>query len=168
VKVAKTHEKISNQRRDFLHKKSRYYVDNNDIIFAEDLNIVGMIKDSPSGRRYAISDSGWYTFLNYIHYKAEGAGNVFRKVPPRNTSQRCSGCREIVEKTLAIRTHRCPFCGLEIDRDYNASINIKKLGISMLLEELQEVTLGEIGPLENSEGILQVRSQNQAHDLSHG
>ena len=101
-----------------------------------------MIKDSPSsGRRYNILDSGWDTFLRYICYKAEEAGSIFRKVNPKNTSQRCSRYKEIVEKTLAIRMHRCPYCGLEIDRDYNASFNIKKLAISMILQELGRLCL---------------------------
>lgn len=88
----------------------------------------------------SIYDSGWGIFLRNLQYKAESAGIVYGKVNADGTSQRCSGCDEPVKKSLAIRTHRCPKCGLEIDRDYNGSLNIKKLGLSNLLQELQEVT----------------------------
>jgi putative transposase len=160
VKVVRQHERTANQRKDFLHKESRKVVDKYDIIFAEDLDINGMVEDSFCERRQGIYDSSWNIYLNFVSYKAERAGKIFLKGPAQNTSQRCSGCGKIVEKTLAVRTHRCPFCKLELDRDYNASINIKKQGISILLEELQKVTLGEIMPLENSEGILQAWSQS--------
>jgi len=64
-----------------------------------------------------------------LDYKVEKTGGHLIRVDPRNTSQKCSGCDELVQKSLAVRTHACPSCGLAIDRDYNASLNILRAGI---------------------------------------
>jgi putative transposase len=77
----------------------------------------------------SISDASWSRFVSMLGYKAEKAGSYLIRVDPRNTSQRCSGCGELVPKSLAVRTHACPSCGLVIDRDYNASLNILRAGI---------------------------------------
>lgn len=71
-----------------------------------------------------ISDAGWGQFLNYLTYKAEEAGCKIEKVSPQYTSIKCSVCGQPVDKTLADRIHRCPFCNVVIDRDYNAARNI--------------------------------------------
>jgi putative transposase len=76
----------------------------------------------------SISDASWSMFAEYLSYKAESAGRKVIFVNPRNTSQICSNCGVIVKKTLATRTHRC-FCGLILDRDLNAAINILRAGI---------------------------------------
>ena len=68
--------------------------------------------------------------IEYLSYKAESAGKKVVFVNPRNTSQICSGCGAIVKKSLSVRVHKCPSCGLEIDRDVNAAINILRLGTS--------------------------------------
>lgn len=126
VLVAKTHEKVVNQRRDFLHKVANYYVANYGLIFIEDLNINGMAKNRHLSK--AISDTGWGTFFELLTYKAEEAGRKLLKVPAYNTSQICSGCGEKVPKSLAVRIHACPFCGLLMDRDENAARNINAVG----------------------------------------
>ena len=120
----------------------------------------------------SIADSSWSTFFNMLQYKAENAGNVFYKVVASGTSQRCSRCNVVVKKTLAIRTHCCPNCGLNIDRDYNASINILQKGLNVfglgnLLSERKEVTPVEIEPLQ-IENSLQVRSQNEKQEEATG
>jgi len=76
----------------------------------------------------AITDVSWSDFTNKLSFKAESAGGKVVKVNPKNTSQKCSDCGKIVKKTLAIRTHNCHNCGLKIDRDINASINILTIG----------------------------------------
>ena len=78
----------------------------------------------------SISDCAWNQFLSFIEYKAVNAGSLFEKVNPKNTSQMCSGCKEIVKKELSERTHYCSFCGLKIDRDLNASRNILEQGLN--------------------------------------
>lgn len=77
------------------------------------------------------SDAGWGIFFNILDAKAKQAPcKKIIAVDPKYTSQICSGCGEIVKKSLAVRTHRCPYCGLEIDRDVNAAINILNRGIA--------------------------------------
>jgi putative transposase len=159
TKVAIIHEKIANQRKDFLHKESHYYANNYDITFVEDLKVSNMVKCR--GFAKAINDSSWSTFFRNIGYKVERTGTLFKKMTAYGTSQRCSGCGETVKKTLAIRTHRCPSCGLKIDRDYNASINIHKKGLG-LLQELQEVTpCGDSSLYDTRKRVSQVWSLKQ-------
>ena len=145
LRLSKIHQKIKYQRNDFLHKASRYYVDNFDTIFVEDLKIQNMIKNRHLAK--SISDSSWNSFFQKLEYKAANAGILFRKITASGTSQSCSNCGRMVKKTLAIRTHHCPYCGLVIDRDYNASLNIKQRGIDSLPTGCREVTPLEREPL---------------------
>ncbi|MEK6973019.1 MAG: transposase, partial [archaeon] len=75
-----------------------------------------------------IMDASWNSFLQMLRYKAESAGTSFVKVDPRDTTSKCYKCGTIVKKQLYERIHKCS-CGLEIDRDYNAALNILKLGL---------------------------------------
>jgi putative transposase len=120
--VERLHSKIANTRATWLHQQSAQLVRQHDLIAAEDLNVCGMIRHLTLAR--SIADASWAKFLAMAAYKAEKAGGHFVTVDPRNTSQRCSGCGELVPKSLAVRTHACPFCGLVIDRDWNAALNI--------------------------------------------
>ena len=126
VLVAKAHEKVTDQRQDFLHKTANYYIANYGLIAIEDLNIKGMVKNRHLSK--SISDAAWGQFFDLLFYKAEEAGRTLVKVFPRNTSQICSGCGEKVPKSLAVRVHACPFCGLVVDRDENAARNILQVG----------------------------------------
>jgi len=126
VLVAGSHQKISNQRRDFLHKVANAYIKEYGKIMIEDLKIKNMVQNRYLAK--SISDSSWGTFFEFLSYKAEEAGRTVTKVSPHGTSQLCSGCGEKVSKTLAVRTHRCPFCCLVLDRDLNASMNILRAG----------------------------------------
>ena len=128
LKVARLHEKITNQRLDFLHKLSRKLINNFQLIAFEKLNIKGMTRNKYLAK--SIVDASWSKFLQMLKFKAEEAGVSAVEVNPKNTSQVCSGCQKIVKKTLATRIHRCPFCGLTIDRDINAARNILKLGLN--------------------------------------
>lgn len=71
-----------------------------------------------------VHDAGWNKLVQYTTYKAESAGRRVVLVNPHNTSQACSGCGEIVKKVLSVRKHRCPHCGLDMDRDLNAALNL--------------------------------------------
>ena len=128
LQVAKLHEHIANQRKDFLHKTANYYIQNNKRIFVEDLQINNMLRNHNLAR--SISDSSWGLFFQILSYKAEEAGREVIKVNPSGTSQRCSSCGERVPKKLSDRIHCCPHCGLILDRDENAAINIKQDGQS--------------------------------------
>lgn len=137
--VAKAHEKIANQRKDFLHKVANHYIQNNKTIFIEDLQIDNMVRNRHLAR--SIADSSWGMFFQMLSYKAENAGREIVKVNPNGTSQRCSQCGERVPKSLAVRIHCCPFCGCVLDRDHNAAINIHKLG-----QSVQAITWDAVSP----------------------
>jgi len=146
--VANLHRKVRNQRMDFHHKEARKIVNNFGLIVAEDLKIRNMVRNRHLSK--SISDAGWGNFLNILAYKAEEAGCQFEKVDPRHTSVNCSSCGEKVPKTLAVRTHRCSFCGLVLDRDHNAAINI-----------LQRTTAGTAESYAWGEAALSGHSPNQ-------
>jgi putative transposase len=91
-----------------------------------------------------ILDASWGQFFNYLSYKAVNADKKLVKVHPKGTTQECSRCGRIVKKDLSDRIHLCPYCDLELDRDYNASINILKRGTgcaSILVENRHLVTI---------------------------
>ena len=94
-------------------------------IFVEKLNFVGLARGMLAR---PIHDAAWSGFLGWLRVKAEEAGRKVVEVDPRGTSQICSGCGSVVKKTLADREHRCPNCGLVLDRDVNAAINILTAG----------------------------------------
>jgi len=125
TKVARLHERIDNRRTDFLHKESRKITDAYGTVYFEDLKIGNMVKNHRLAK--SISD-GWGKFIRMIAYKAESAGGQLIQVDPRGTSQMCSRCGEKVEKTLSDRMHECPSCGLVMDRDHNAALNILARG----------------------------------------
>lgn len=129
-RLVRVHEKVANQRKDIAHKTARYLVDNYDLIAHEDLQVKNMVKNRYLAK--SIQDSGWGTFFNILACKAAEAGRLVVKVPPHYTSQICSGCGTLVKKTLAVRVHRCPCCGLELDRDINASRTILTTALKTL------------------------------------
>ena len=157
--LARIHQKIKYQRNDFLHKASRYYVNKYDTIFVEDLQIANMQKNHHLAK--SISDSSWNSFFQKLEYKAVNAGILFAKVTPHGTSQSCSNCGGVVKKTLAIRTHCCPFCGISIDRDHNASLNIRQKGMDSLPVGYREVTPLERIPLAMVNNHSYVISRNE-------
>jgi putative transposase len=138
--VGRAHEHIRNQRLDFLRKLAKSLVLRYDLIAYEDLNIRGMVK---SNLAKSINDASWATFIACMSFKAEEAGKYIVPVNPRGTSQRCSGCDTVVKKTLSQREHLCGACGLRLDRDHNAAINIEALGLSAVRQTLQGVGLTE-------------------------
>jgi putative transposase len=123
--VHRAHERITNKRDDFVQKLSLKLVESYDLIAFEDLNIKGMVKNHCLAKH--IADAAWNKLITATSYKAEWAGKRVELVNPTNTSQICSGCGQIVQKDLSERVHRCPFCGLTLDRDHNAAINILRL-----------------------------------------
>jgi putative transposase len=131
ARVVTLHIKVKNSRKDFAHKASTTIVKNHDVIAVEDLNIQGMVKNRSLSR--AISDVGWGLFLDMLRYKAEWAGKHFVKIGRfLATSQICSGCGERKPMPLSVRTYACGGCGLEVDRDWNASLNIRAAGLVVL------------------------------------
>lgn len=130
LKLAKLYEKVENQRLDFLHKLSCYYVNNYDVICVEDLDVMDMVKNGKSTLNRHIHDSAWSKFLSLLACKAERAGRRLVRVKATNTSKRCANCGYIMGNlTLKDRWFTCPKCGWEADRDYNASLNILYVGL---------------------------------------
>ncbi len=134
--LARRHEKVANQRWDFLHKLSRYYVRNYDVICVENLAVAGLLAINATapvtrGKRTLhrhVVDAGWRAFLGMVAYKAQSAGKLAIFVDPRGTSRECAACGAYVPNALGDRVHRCPRCGFTTDRDTNASLVIRKRG----------------------------------------
>ena len=135
VLVAKVHEKVRNQRSDFLHKTANHYVKNYGIICVEDLNIRGMVRNHNLAK--SISDASWGQFIGLVEYKAEEAGRTLIRIPRfEPSSKKCSECGAInQELRLSDRQWVCQSCGVLHDRDYNAAKNISRAG-----QALQEKT----------------------------
>jgi putative transposase len=131
--LAKQQEHMANQRRDWWHKVTRRLVDNYDTIVIEDLRLNFMLQACPEGRRNgnlarSAHDVSLGMFRELLGYKAMEAGVEIVTVSPAYTSQLCSGCGCLVPKSLGVRTHSCPDCGLTLDRDVNAALNILSAG----------------------------------------
>lgn len=130
--VARVHERISNVRKDYLHKLSRKLVDDNQVIVVENLHVKGMVRNHKLAQ--AISDVGWGIFVNFLDYKLDREGKVLVEIDRWFPSSKlCSNCHyQVNEMPLDVRTWTCPSCGTHHDRDGNASINIRAEGIRML------------------------------------
>jgi putative transposase len=125
--IRRVHERIANKRYDFVHQLSRNLVNEYGLISFEDLNIKNMIKNHCLAK--SISDAAWRMLITVTTYKAESAGSVVTLINPANTTKMCSRCGTLVDKELSDRIHECPSCGLVLDRDENAAINILRLGL---------------------------------------
>lgn len=128
-KVARLHEKVMNQRTDFLNKLSTEIIKNHDIICIEDLNIKGMLRNHKLAK--SISDVSWSKFVTKLQYKADWYGREIIKIDKWfPSSQICSECGHTDgKKSLDIREWTCPICHTQHDRDINASINILTEGL---------------------------------------
>jgi putative transposase len=120
--TAQTHLKITRQRRDHHFKIAKQYTFRYRRIVVEDLRILNMVKNHHLAK--SIMDASWGAFLGILTAKAASAGHEVIRVSPRFTSQKCHQCGQIVQKSLSVRTHVCPFCGFVADRDVNAAKNI--------------------------------------------
>jgi putative transposase len=134
VALLKRHyQTVRRQRRDFHHKIALALLRQYDVAYLEDLQVRNMVRNHHLAK--SISDAGWAMFRAILASKAAYAGTWVVAVPPAFTSQDCSGvlpdgsrCGERVPKSLSVRTHICPCCGLVLDRDENAALNIRRAG----------------------------------------
>ena len=133
IKVAKLHEKVANQRKDFLHKQSRQITNAYDCVCMEDLDMQAMSQALNFGK--SVSDNGWGMFVTFLKYKLEEQGKRLVKVDKFfASSQTCSNCGYVNKETrdLSIRNWDCPECGAHHDRDVNAAINIRNEGMRIV------------------------------------
>jgi putative transposase len=131
-KVAKVYEKIANQRKDFLHKTSRKIANSYDVVCVEDLNMKAMSQTFKFGK--SVHDNGWGMFVQMLRYKLKESGKyliIADKFFP--STKQCSACHNKKDEILlSERTYKCSSCGLEIDRDLNAALNLKQYAVKSL------------------------------------
>ena len=133
IKVARLHEKVANQRKDFLHKQSRQIANVYDCVCIENLDMKAMLQGLHFGK--SISDNGWGMFTTYLKYKLEDMGKQLVKVDKFfASSQICNVCgyKNSEIKDLAVRAWDCPQCSTHHDRDINAAINIRNEGMRIV------------------------------------
>jgi putative transposase len=126
TQLGKAHQTVKRQRADFHHKTALRLLRTYDTIYLEDLRVANLVRNRQLAK--SISDAGWAQFRAILEAKAACAGRRVVAVPPAYTSQDCSGCGERAPKSLSVRTHVCPSCGLMLDRDENAARNIQWAG----------------------------------------
>jgi putative transposase len=131
--LARKHQRVQRQRRDFQHKTALALLRRYDVISLEDLRVAIMVRDRYLAK--SVSDASWAAFRTILEAKAACAGRQVLAIPPAYTTQDCSGvlpdgsrCTQRVAKSLSVRTHVCPSCGLVVDRDLNAAQHSRRAG----------------------------------------
>lgn len=124
--LAKAHQTVRRQRRDFHHKTALALMRETETIYHEELQVRNLLRNHHLAK--SILDAGWSVFLSILTFKAESAGRRVQAVDPAYTSLTCSGCGVVVAKGLSVRWHACPECGTSLHRDHNAAKNIQWRG----------------------------------------
>lgn len=147
IKVARIHNKISNQRKYFLHNVSRHIVDNYGTIITESLQVKNMVKNRKLSK--SISDASFGMFVDMLAYKSDREGRIFHKIDTFYPSSKTCSCCGTKKQSLSLsdRIYKCDSCGHEQDRDLNASINILNKGLCDLYnfssDELSDYRRGD-------------------------
>jgi putative transposase len=140
VTVQKLHRKVRNIRRNFLHQTTHYIIDKYDGVVLENLDIKELLQKGSKAMNRSISDASWYEFTRQLAYKSIWNSKYFVVVDQYFAStQICSCCGSIAHLSLKDRVYACSNCGAVLDRDYNASINLKNEGIRILKENISTV-----------------------------
>jgi putative transposase len=135
-RVAKVKRRIRRKVLDFQHKITSWLTTEYEAVFVEDLDVKPMLEQSHNAQNK--QDAAWSQFIELLEYKADLNGCYVEKVEPAGTSKECSECGAESDKPLWVREHSCPSCGFELDRDWNASINVLERGLELLEEQLGE------------------------------
>ena len=138
-RLAKGYLKVQRQRKDFAVKAARTLVQSSDLVAFEDLKITSLVKNHQLAK--SVSDASWGLFLSWVRYYGQVHDVPVVAVPARFTTQDCSGCGHRVKKSLSMRTHICPSCGLVLDRDWNAALNI--LAAALVIVAAHNRTAGQ-------------------------
>lgn len=147
-KVAEVHEKMKNKKSDFKHKLAHFYTTEYDAVFVEDLNVKPMLESHRNARNMA--EVGWNNFVRVLKHHGQKNGCYIVEVPARGTTKECNKCGVETEKPLWVREHSCPSCGFELDRDWNAALNVLQRGLNKLGVVHSEGTLVETGTAVDS------------------
>jgi putative transposase len=150
--LAKGYLKVQRQRKDFAVKAASALIQSSDLVAYEDLQITNLVKNHRLAK--SISDASWGLFLSWVRYYGTIADVPVVAVSPRFTTQECSGCGYRVQKSLSTRTHICPNCGLVLDRDWNAALNIlaAALMVAASLRTAGQVGTGSVSPEQIASG----------------
>lgn len=146
IQLARQYEKLVNSRDDFAHKVSRYYTINYGVIAFEDMSISNLSRGMLSK---SINDAVLGKIRQFTAYKAENAGGIVMLVKTAGTTIRCSQCGADNPKGLSEREHNCWKCGFIVPRDYNSALEIKRLCLDKLRQELPEFKHLEMEALHN-------------------
>jgi putative transposase len=147
--LARAYQKVSRQREDFARKAASALVSSSDFLAYEDLKIRNLVRNRHLSK--SISDASWGTFLRWVNYYGAVHGIAVIAVPAQFTSQDCSECGTRVTKSLSVRTHICPHCGLVLDRDENAALNILHAGLCIHFLMASAGTVGQTGTSSDEE-----------------
>jgi putative transposase len=139
-RLAKAYLKVQRQREDFARKAASTLITSCDLIAFEDLKIANMVKNRHLSK--SISDASWGKFLQWVKYYAAMHDIPCIAIPPQYTTQDCSECGTRVKKSLSVRTHICPNCGVVLDRDHNAAVNIREAGLVIWRKQSKHRTVG--------------------------
>ncbi|HEU5369685.1 MAG TPA: transposase [Ktedonobacterales bacterium] len=138
-RLARGYLKVQRQRKDHAVKAARALFQSHDLVAFEDLKIASLVKNHHLAK--SMSDASWGLFLSWVRYYGGMYGVPIVAVPARFTTQGCSGCGYRVKKSLSMRTHSCPSCGLVLDRDWNAALNI--LAAALVIVAARNRTAGQ-------------------------
>jgi putative transposase len=129
-RVAEVHARMSNKKQDFKHKLAHFYTTQYNAVFVEDLNVKRMLEVPQNAQNKA--EVGWRDFITILeHHGNKNACHVVQ-VNPRGTTKECASCGVSTRKPLWVREHACPSCGFELDRDWNAALNVLSRGLDKL------------------------------------
>ncbi|WP_312911878.1 RNA-guided endonuclease InsQ/TnpB family protein [Natronosalvus caseinilyticus] len=145
-RVAEVHARMSNKKRDYKHKLAHFYATEYDAVFVENLNVKSMLESDGNARNKA--EVGWSDFRRILEHHCDKHGTHYVEVPAQGTTKECARCGVETEKPLWVREHSCPSCGFELDRDWNAALNVKSRGLSKL-----GVVHSEATPVETATAV---------------